>query len=85
MDAVDLVDDVAQQVAADHAVLHALEHVGDDFALAALLAFAREAAQVGEQALAGAAVGTPVVSWPMKASSSSPVMPSSRAAQSRQR
>jgi hypothetical protein len=36
VDAVDLVDDVAQQVAADHAVLHALEDVGDDLALAAL-------------------------------------------------
>ena len=32
VDAVELVDDIAQQVAADHAVLHALEHGGDDIA-----------------------------------------------------
>ena len=32
MDARDLVDDVAQEIAADHAVLHALEHRGDDVA-----------------------------------------------------
>jgi hypothetical protein len=52
VDAVDLVDDVAQQVAADHAVLHALEDVGDDLALAALFALAGQAPQVGEQPLA---------------------------------
>ena len=57
VNAVDLVDDVTQQIAADHAVLHTLEDVGDDFALAAFLAFARQCAQVGEQALPKAAVG----------------------------
>ena len=30
MDAVELVDDIAQQVAADHPVLHPLEHGGND-------------------------------------------------------
>jgi hypothetical protein len=48
VDAVDLVDDVAQQVAADHAVLHALEDVGDDLALAAFFA-AGQAAQIGRR------------------------------------
>ncbi|MOA62110.1 hypothetical protein D3C78_1874280 [compost metagenome] len=42
VDAVDLVEDLAQQVAADHAVLHALEDVGDDLALAAFFTFASE-------------------------------------------
>ena len=56
MDSVDLVDDVAQQVAADHAVLHALEHVGDDFALATFFAFSGQAAQVGKQAHADVAI-----------------------------
>jgi hypothetical protein len=32
MNAVELVDDIAQQVAADHAVLHAPEHGRDDIA-----------------------------------------------------
>jgi hypothetical protein len=50
VNAVDLVDDVAQQVAADHAVLHAAKHIGDDLALAAFLAAAGQAAQYGEQA-----------------------------------
>jgi hypothetical protein len=85
VDAVDLVDDVAQQVAADHAVLHALEDVGHHLALAALLALAGQAAQVGEQPLAALPSARTVTSCPMKASNSSPVMPSSRAAQSRQR
>ena len=44
VDAVDLVDDVAQQVAADHAVLDALEDVGHHLALAALLAAAGQPA-----------------------------------------
>src|SRR5690606_8566261 len=57
VNAVDLVDDVAQQVAADHAVLHALEHVGDDLALAALLPAAGQPAQVGKEAGAARAVG----------------------------
>jgi hypothetical protein len=58
VDTVDLVDDVAQQVAADHAVLHALEDVGDHLALAAFFAFAGQAAQIGEQTLAATAIGT---------------------------
>ena len=44
VDAVDLVDDVAQQIAADHAVLHTLEHVCNDFALAAFFTLARQGA-----------------------------------------
>ena len=58
VDTVDLVDDVAQKVTADHSVLHALEHVGNDFALAAFLANARQSAQVREQPFADTAVHT---------------------------
>jgi hypothetical protein len=48
VDAVDLVQQVAQQIAVDHPVLHALEHGGDH--VAAFVAMGgREAAQVGEQ------------------------------------
>jgi hypothetical protein len=85
VDAVDLVDDVAQQVAADHAVLHALEDVGHDLALAAFLAARRPGRADRRTGPCRAAIGTWLSSWLMKASSSSPVMPSSRAAQSRQR
>jgi len=58
MNAVDLVDDVTQQKAADHAVLHAFEHVGDDFALTAFFTFASQAAQIGKQAFAALTVRT---------------------------
>ena len=56
VDAVDLVDDVAQQVAADHAVDDAPEHGGDDVAPVAAVG-ALQAAQVGEEARALGAVG----------------------------
>jgi hypothetical protein len=58
MDTVNLVNDVAQQVAADHAVLNALEDVGHHLALAAFFAFAGQAAQINEQTLAATAIGT---------------------------
>ena len=58
VDTVDFVDDIAQQIPADHAVLHALEHVRDDFALAALFSVAGQAAQVGKQTLADRAIDT---------------------------
>ena len=48
VDAVELVDDVAQQVAADHAVLHAAKHRGDDIAPIVAVG-AGERAQVAEQ------------------------------------
>ena len=57
VDAVDLVDDVAQQVAADHAVLDALEDVGHHLTLAALGTLPCQTTQVGEQAFATGAVG----------------------------
>lgn len=56
VDAADLVDDVTQQVTADHAVLYALEHVGNDFSLAAFLPFTSQRAQVRKQPFADAAV-----------------------------
>ena len=56
MDAVQLVDDVAQEVTADHPVLHALEHGGDDIAPVVAVG-AGEGAQVAEQAGALFAVG----------------------------
>lgn len=56
VDAVHQVDDVAQQIAALHAVGQALEHGGDD--VAALAAgVAAQAAQIGEQAGTVGAVG----------------------------
>ncbi len=58
MNAIDLVDDVTQQIAADHAVLHAAEDVGNNLALTAFLAAAGHTAQVREQARAARAVGT---------------------------
>ena len=56
MDAVDLVDHVAQQVAADHAVDRAAEDRGDDVAPVAAVG-ALQAAQIGEQARTLRAVG----------------------------
>ena len=56
MDAGDLVDDVAQEVAADHAVLDALEDRGDDVA-AVVAVGTSEGAQILEQAGAALAVG----------------------------
>ena len=56
MDAVDLVDDVAQQVAVDHPVDRAFEDRGDDVAPVAAVG-ALQAAQIGEQAGAFRAVG----------------------------
>ena len=56
MNAVELVDDIAQQVAADHAVLHALEHGGDDIAPIVAVGTC-ERAQVTEQARAFLAAG----------------------------
>lgn len=54
MNAADLVDDVAQQVAAFHAVVHALEHGGND--VAPVVAVAGERAQVTEKPRAPFAV-----------------------------
>ncbi|MNF99292.1 hypothetical protein D3C84_821850 [compost metagenome] len=48
VDAVDLVKNIAQQVAADHTVLHALENVGDDLTLATLLSCSCQTAQVSK-------------------------------------
>ena len=56
MDAVELVDDVAQQVAADHAVLHAAKHGGDDIAPVVAVGTGQRA-QIAEQARALLAVG----------------------------
>ena len=84
VDAVELVDDVAQQVAADHPVLHAAEDGGNDLAPVVAVG-AGEGAQVTEKPGALLAVGRGHSSWLMKARSSSPVMPSDWAAQSRQR
>ena len=55
MDAGDLVDDVAQQIAALHAVIDALEHGGDDVAPVVAVG-AGERAQIGEQARPSLAV-----------------------------
>jgi hypothetical protein len=56
MDAGDLVDDVAQQVAADHAILHAAKHGGDHIP-AIVAVVAGEPAQVAEQPRALRAIG----------------------------
>ena len=50
VDAVDLVDDVAQQIAAFHAVLHAFEHLGNHLAPGVPLALLGQPAQIFEQA-----------------------------------
>ena len=75
VDAVDLVDDVAQQVTADHAVVDAPEdggdHVAPVVAVGAGAALRRYANRPGPRL----AIGPGASSWLMKASSSSPVMP----------
>ena len=48
MNAAELVDDIAQQVAADHPVLHALEHGGDHVAPVVAVG-TRQCAQVTEE------------------------------------
>ncbi|MNR53452.1 hypothetical protein D3C85_1734740 [compost metagenome] len=57
VNAVDLVDDVAQQIAADHTVLHASENIGDDFALTTFLSCSCQAAQVCKQAHTATTIG----------------------------
>ena len=77
VDAVDLVDHVAQQVAADHAVDDAREHGGDHLP-AAVRRRRRPGGRAGRRT--GPAPRLPsgriASSWLMKASSSAPVMPS---------
>ena len=56
MDAVDLVDHIAQQVAVDHAVMRAFENGGDHIAPVVAVG-ALQAAQIGEQTRALCAIG----------------------------
>ena len=85
MNAVELVDDIAQQVAADHPVLHALENGGDDIAPVVAVGAGQRAQDSGTGPRPFLPFGSVASSLLMKASSSSPVMPSDLAAQSRQR
>ena len=80
---VDLVDDVPEEIAVDHSVDRALEYRGDDSRRSPPLA--PEAPQVGKEPGPFLAVGTDGFFVVDEAISSSPVMPSSLAAQSRQR
>src|SRR5579859_7690619 len=58
VDAVNLVNNIAQQITADHTVLHAFEDVGNDFALTAFFTCTGQTAQVREQTHATTTVWT---------------------------